>query len=388
MKINCPDVPPISCFHSGGNSKDPFTREMLARPICASRPGSSAQEIGTVSYGQYLDFIKNFLVSRWNNILDILDNRTGGKIDRIDSVEIVAEKSGSDYHPASVRFVTQGQRIPFVANVAITRRGRLRLRDDFELLKYFYENGKGRFLPEPYLMSNDREFTEAESKDSMVMFLGQWLEGYHEFHLTNMHNKVDLTVVIWDLENGLRLMSMDQASEIYRQAAFILTDYFDLDDYREIFPWHHAAGDFVVNLTPTLDVKLVTVRQYAPRIQSDKDFTLDPYEAALLFLCNLTIRNRLDRLDGIRDMVWGPHELLAATLTGFFESLESRENNGLIKSGFTGRLRSICKKLDVIAWTQLFEGNLESFNPDAPDYELIESRLPEHIFEVYRLFQN
>ncbi len=387
MKRTLPDIPPFSYFHSSENSRQPFNPDMLEISIYEDKPCSSKVGLPNTSYRDYFRFISEFVVSRWAQVVGILESESGGQISRIDSVEIVAEKSGSDYHPASVRFVTPNGPISFVANVATNQRGRSRLRMDFELLQHFHRRGDGRFLPQPYLLSSEREFAQAESGDFMLMFLGQWLDGYHEFHLTRLNGGSDLPLVVWDIDDGLKLLSASLSKEIYRQTAYILTYYFDLTDFREIFPWHHAAGDFVVRLKPTLDVKLVTVRQYAPRIQSDKDFEIDVQEAALLFLCNLTIRNRLDRLDGIGDMVWGPYDFLEATVRGFFDCLKARENGGSVKSGFTEGLRSICEKLDLIAWTQLFEGTLESFNRQAPDFDLIESHLPDHIFEIYRLFR-
>ncbi len=386
MKQKLPDVPPFSYFHSSENSRQPFNPDMMETSIYEHKPCSSTEGALRSSYREYFRFIREFVVSRWEQVVDILESESGGKIPQIDLVEIVAEKSGSDYHPASVKFVTPNGFNSFVANVATNQRGRSRLRMDFELLEDFHRRGMGGFLPQPYLISSQKEFARAESEDSMLMFLGKWLDGYHEFHLTRSNVGGDLPLVVWDTDNGLKLVSTPQSKEIYRQTAFILTYYFDLTDFREIFPWHHAAGDFVVRLKPTPAVKLVTVRQYAPRIQSDKAFELDVQEAALLFLCNLTIRNRVDRLDGVGDMVWAPHDFLEATVCGFFDCLQARETGGSVRSGFTAGLRSVCERLDVVAWTQLFEGTLESFNPQAPDFDLIEIHLPDHIFEVYRLF--
>lgn len=387
MKKILTDIPPFSYFHSSDNSRQPFSDEMLEKSIYENRPCSSEGVLTSLSYRAYFRFISEFIISRWEQVVDILENESKDQIRQIDSVEILAEKSGSDYYPASVRFATPTERLSFVANVATTSRGRSRLWMDFELLNYFHRKGDGIYLPRPYLISSEREFVNAESDDCMLMFLGQWLDGYHEFHLTRLKGQNDLSLVVWDMDNGLKLASASQAREIYRQTAFILTYYFELTDFREIFPWHHASGDFVVRLEPTPDVKLVTVRQYSPRIQSEKDFELDVHEAALLFLCNLTIRNRVDRLDGVRDMAWGPHCSLDATVAGFFDCLKARENVGSVKAGFAAGLRSICERLDLIAWAQLFEGTLESFNRQAPDFDLIERNLPEHIFEVYRLFQ-
>lgn len=93
--------------------------------------------------------------------------------------------------------------------------------------------------------------------------------------------------------------------------------------FSQIFPWHHAAGDFVVRFRdPGLDVRLVTVRDFRPMF--DAGATEAPrwfLEALLLFFLNLTIRMRLDRLDGVGDLVWADQWVLLAAIEGFFQGL-------------------------------------------------------------------
>ena len=72
--------------------------------------------------------------------------------------------------------------------------------------------------------------------------------------------------------------------EVYRQAAFILTLYYDVETFEQIFPWHHAAGDFVVKADEgAVDVRLVTARQYAPMIEPNDD--MPPTRSACFFFC-------------------------------------------------------------------------------------------------------
>lgn len=386
MRQNPPGIPPMSYFYSGDGSKKTFTGDMESRTMSIVRPNSGESDQRQITFRQYLDFIRRFLLSRWGDFIEVLEQKIGETVESVSEIEIVAEKSGSDYHPASVRFKLNNRPMVLVANVAVNSRGRSCLRQDFELMSYFHKMGNGNFVPRPFLISSPSELAEAESNDSMAMFLAEWFDGYYEFHLTRSTNSEEPYVELWDTDNGLKALSGLQTEEVFRQTAFILTNYFDLNDYREIFPWHHAAGDFVAKLGANVDVRLITVRQYAPRIQSDKDFILDSYEAALLFLCNLTIRNRVDRLDGIGEMVWAPANILSATIRGFFQSLDCRQKSGALNAGFSNRLRAICRKLDLIAWTQLYDGTFESFNEQAPDHGVIERNLPDHIFEVSQIF--
>lgn len=388
MKKNRIDIPGFHYYHATENLVESFNEETLSGVISTHRPFSQASAIKHITYREYMDFIKNFMISRWDDLVGALERRFNEKMISLSEINIAAEKKGGDYHPASIRFIANGKKVSLVANVALTSRGRSRLMQDFVLLKHFYETGKGMFLPEPFLASTTQEQKAAELNDSMILFIGEWFEDFHEFHLTRLNDNGEVSVVVWDMDNGLRLLSVDESRGIYRRVAYILTSYFDFTDYREIFPWHHAAGDFAVRIGADMDVKLVTVRQYVPRIVSEKDFKLDLYEAMLLFLCNLSMRNRIDRLDGVGDMAWAPVSILHATVEGFLESLESRQMSGETGEGFYEGFLSICRKLDLIAWTQLFDGTLESFNSEAPDFGVIEENLPEHILEVYQLFQD
>ena len=51
---------------------------------------------------------------------------------------------------------------------------------------------------------------------------------------------------------------------VYREAARILTLYYDVGSGAAIGPWHHAAGDFVARVSPDgrVAVRCITVRGY------------------------------------------------------------------------------------------------------------------------------
>ncbi|MGD9818474.1 MAG: hypothetical protein AB7V04_07210, partial [Desulfomonilaceae bacterium] len=377
MKQQHSEMPPVRFLHSTDGARKPFTEEMLSRTVFIERPGSGKKSNKPVSYPEYLRFIKDFLEERWDDVAEIIGHRLCNSKATIDEIEITAEKSGSDYHPASIRFLTADETVKFVANIALTGRGRSRLKQDFLCMEYLYREFPEKFVPQPFLISSAEEFTEANKTDSMVMFLAEWLEDFHEFHATEVGNEEKTSVVLWDTTGGSRILSTGESEEIYRWVAFILSRYFDLRDYREVFPWHHAAGDFVAKVGKEIAVKLVTVRQYEARIQSEDDLDFDPNETALLFLCNLTIRNRLDRLDGIGELVWISRNNLRSTVDGFFQALELRESIGEIQPGFATTLKLMCQNLDLVSWTHLFGTTLASFNPEAPDYEHIEHNLPQ-----------
>ena len=81
----------------------------------------------------------------------------------------------------------------------------------------------------------------------MSFLLEDWFEGYHEFHISK-DNEGKQQLKLWDFDHGYKNLSQEQSFEIYKKASKILTLYYDLEDFSQIFPWHHAAGDFVVKI--------------------------------------------------------------------------------------------------------------------------------------------
>ena len=115
--------------------------------------------------------------------------------------------------------------------------------------------------------------------------------------------------------------------------AAILTGYFDTRSFAQIYPWHPAAGDFIARIAGDgVAVRLVAARQYGPLVGPPD---LPPEEALLFFFLNLTLRLRVDRLDGVGEVAWagpdcgglslgsGPRRCMAAWL-------RKRCNNGTL----------------------------------------------------------
>jgi hypothetical protein len=136
--------------------------------------------------------------------------------------------------------------------------------------------------------------------------------------------------------------------DVYHQVAYLLTRAYDPDSTRQIYPWHHAAGDFVMRVSDaSVALRLITVRQYAPTLDGG-DGELDDEArlmALLVFFLNLTLRNRIDRLDGTGDMAWAGSGAVAATVRGAIEALPIA-----IKSKFTDFLISydVSELMDVL----------------------------------------
>jgi hypothetical protein len=159
---------------------------------------------------------------------------------------------------------------------------------------------------------------------TMPMFLADWFAGFHEFHLSMNPRDGRQGMVVWDTQNKPFYLSEQHQADVYRQVAYLLTRAYDPDATRQIYPWHHAAGDFVMRVSDaSVSLRLITVRQYAPTLGGG-DGELDDEArlmALLVFFLNLTLRNRIDRLDGTGDMAWAGSGAVAATVRGAMEAL-------------------------------------------------------------------
>ena len=94
----------------------------------------------------------------------------------------------------------------------------------------------------------------------MAMFLGEWFSGFNEFHLSRDPATGQGRILVWDYGAGDFFLSPEQAAGVYKEAAKILTAYYNLETFEQIFSWHHAAGDFVLKLEKgRMKVRLITV---------------------------------------------------------------------------------------------------------------------------------
>ena len=169
----------------------------------------------------------------------------------------------------------------------------------------------------------------------------------------------------------------------------ILTCYYNIETFEQISPWHHAAGDFVIKLFDNkIKARLVTVRQYAPMFEQkemeDQDKGADLIlEALLVFFLNLTIRMRLDRLDGTGDMVWSNNIAVEGTLRGFFQGLALKSKDGLILEQLVDIFQnylSRCTEADLFDLTQAI---VDKCDPRAPEIAVVKENLKAHAAILY-----
>ncbi|MCP4023727.1 MAG: hypothetical protein GY729_17920, partial [Desulfobacteraceae bacterium] len=168
------------------------------------------------------------------------------------------EKHGAFYHP--IRLCVQLNELTpiyFVLNGAVSKPGLSLMEDEYGLLTKLSQKFSFQFIPQVYA-------TGSVSMDDHAFgfFLGEWFKGYNEFHITD--DAKEKKIVIWGSDGKHTYLPLDKASTIYEKIATILTGYYDIVTFEQIFPWHHAAGDFIVKkLNSGFDVKMVTIRGYS-----------------------------------------------------------------------------------------------------------------------------
>ena len=298
-----------------------------------------------VTRGEYFAVLRTFLEEApHHRLVDAVSRRIRRPVstDDLASVDIYLEKHGQFYHPSRVKTLAVGRELHFVVNAAFTESGKALIGTDFENIRRLTRQYAYRYVPHVHQLGEVRNLS---SKKKWILFLGQWLEGYHEFHLQRSPSGDAVRMVLWDPIEGQVALTRKQISAVYHLAARILTAYYNLFTCEQVGSWHHAAGDFVVRTDPDIDLQLVTVRQYRPLISGPIDDIETVFQALLLFLLNLSVRMRIDRDSGTGDLLWSEEQAVAPTIGGFFDGLDLQARHGLIPERFPALFHSYLENL-------------------------------------------
>jgi hypothetical protein len=274
--------------------------------------------------------------------------------------------------------------------VAVSETGIETIKEEYHCLSKLKDEFPLCFLPEVY------GFGEVESMGNrkIRMFLGNWFEGYNEFHVSSDPSDGRNKILVWDDIRNRFYLSLEQSADLYRQAAGILTYYYNVESCEQIFSWHHGAGDFVVTIdNGDLDVKLVSVRGYAPLFTNlaqlksgEKDVELI-LQALLIFFLKLSIHMRLDRLDGVGDIIWADGLAVQSTLNGFFDGLALNPPVASMPDSLDICFRyylSVCSKADLY---ELSKAVVQTFHRRAREVGVIKQNLKEHVDELNRVIR-
>jgi hypothetical protein len=347
----------------------------------------------TVSHAAYFEAARSFLEADGFAVIIRAASRQldrDVKASEIGEIRICLEKHGEFYHPSCIETFVDQKKLCFVLNVAATATGRRFIEREYHLLTRLTNEQPLQYLPRVYGFSRIAE----PGGKNFAMFLGQWFDGYHEFHISIDPVDKKPKIRIWDDARGRFFLSAEQTQALYAQAAHILTAYYNLESFEQVFSWHHAAGDFIAMIEKEkLQLKLITVRRYTAIFEDQKDSQIvpgDPWQilqALLIFFLNLSIHMRLDRIDGIGEMVWSDSIAVDATLTGFLGALSIKPDVPSLPDSplacFIAYLAS-CTRHELL---DLTEAMINRFNPKMPGLPVVRENWHDHVEILYRSIQ-
>jgi hypothetical protein len=384
--------PIVSFFSSSLKGRKPFPRDFLDSQLPLSQSDFAVPIQSFWTYHHYFQAIQKVLAKDSYTLLLEATRRQlalslGSK--DVQRIFIYSEKHGNWYHPAKIEVITSQGCARFVINVALTERGRAVMSQEIRALKYLAVHFTYPWLPTIYFCNESVTVPSIGNETqvlSLSLFLADWFEGFHEFHLSI--DPVDglIKMILWDGSPKPNYLSRRQAGNVYFEISKILTLYYNPRTYQQIFPWHHGAGDFVIKLDgERIDVRLVTVRQYGPLADPEE---MSVEEALVFFFLNLSLRMRLDRLDGVGEIAWAGEGCLGLTWEGFQEALRIKEKQGSLTPGFRRAFLKDLSRFSEETLTDRFQDLLASYTPEAPDLSVIKKNIIPHIKQVQATVQS
>ncbi len=380
-----PFTPPFTFYISPHDTPLSATNAVWQERLPLARPTSGGHSEIIVSHGDYFDAVRNFLKQDEFKIFSgVLARRLQQAIQPGDirEIRIYLEKHGEFYHPARIETDVAEHTIDFVLNVAISNTGKNHIKREFYNLKRLNAESVDSFLPQVYTLG---EVSTGRGR-LFGMFLGEWFKDCHEFHISRDPSDNQAKVCVWDEKIGHYYLSCRQTLLLYKQAARIMTAYYNVSTSEHISPWTHAAGDFIVKNDETnFDLKLITVRGYIPLFQGSGSQTPDVekaeqiLQALLIFFLKLSLRMRLDRIDGIGDLVWLDPEIVQCTVQGVFEALGQKTADPNLPDAVDTCFKyylSLCSREDLF---ELSRSLLQNFGAASPEIQIMNQHLAEHV---------
>ncbi len=376
------------------NRQNPIQKDskIWKTPLPMNRKNSPILSDIPISHEDYFSAISSFLTkNRFEMIRASLSQNIGHDI-MPEEIAICLEKHGEFYHPSRIEAVADGKKFLFAVNAALSETGKKCIKEEYNILKRLNNDFSHSFIPKVY------GYGEGQIKDgaAIPIFIGEWFEGYHEFHISDDSDENQMKIAVWDSEKGKFFLSETHTGEIYRQAAMIMTSYYNIESSEHISPWHHAAGDFIVKIhNEKTEVRLITVRDYKRLLPENQNKNKgneteagNILAAMLLFLMNLSIKMRIDRLDGVGDIVWADDIAVKGTIEGFFQGLAINPFNDIFPVPL-----ELCFRNYILSYTdsdisdlfkQIFQNGYHSLSPEFP---VIEKNIKQHSGSFYNILK-
>jgi hypothetical protein len=166
------------------------------------------------SYRKYFHSIHDFLAREdFQHLLNAAGEKLGRTIPlkEVSKIIICTEKHGLLYHPASIELILQKEKTKFCLNVAVSDSGKAWLQEEISVLQKLYDTFNLPYLPEVFFWGDH---------NSMFFLLEDWLEGYHEFHITVEEGEKRLK--LWEFGKGYTYISPKQTNKPPRSSPFTM----------------------------------------------------------------------------------------------------------------------------------------------------------------------
>jgi len=387
------EMPEFSYFLSPSGGPVTAGCQTWHAPLPQRRPRTNGvvfpSEGKAFSYGDYFSVARAYLEGGSFRLLRCAISRCiGQRVGTTDlsKIRIYAEKHGAFYHPARIVADLGQLAVSFVLNVAISGAGRRCFADEYRHLEQLTRTYPNGFLPQVYGLGE----MERENIGRIGMFLGEWFEGYHEFHLSLGQGNSTTRTELWDGAPTRSYLTRHQARVLYRQMGRILTSYYNPETFEQITAWHQAAGDFIARIEGRrITAKLVTVRRYESVLKGREEpgsvgsRTETILHALLLFLIGLSIKVRLDRSDGVGSMLWADDDAVHGVLAGFFDALAAKPELPDLPAPLETCFRYYLTSLTHEDLLDLSQAVVSGWAPANPDTPVILGNLERHVGVLY-----
>jgi len=358
------------------------TSELWSAPLPVNRRAFGLTPAGDafdahLTYGDYFSAARDFLEQDNADALCRAVGRLAGLVGPADvsRVAVYLVKHGAFYHPAWIQAKACDRWWAMVLNVAVSANGRAILEQEFENLERLNREMTAPYWPRVFCRGCGR----TPGGKRLPMFLGEWLDGFNEFHLSADAGDGPARLVVWDDDQGKRNLTAFQVQELLRQAALILAYAYNPLTLEAVLDWHHAAGDFVVNLDGVgLGVRLISARRYAPMAEIGQLSVADILDALLVYLVDISLRLRVDRSDGIGHAVCHPPQVMPAICLGFLQGIQAAAARRGLPEDFIQTVRRYFALHDEQALLSMVDAILVKYAPDNEMRPLLQSNARDH----------
>ena len=130
---------------------------------------------------------------------------------------------------------------------------------------------------------------------------------------------------------------------------------------------------------------MITVRKYLPMFKNQAPDESLIMQALLVFFLNLSVRMRLDRMDGVGEIVWSDDFAVEATVKGFFQGLSREKQSQSDPGSLSVSFKNYFADLNTRDLLDLLTDIVEHYHPRSPDVPVVKNHLEKHAEALNRV---